>query len=78
MKTVKRCEDSMQTSLKNSERKTANMVLVVVRLFELVNGKRNGEKETSSMQKWSKISVPTVCDLYHVQVNCSARMHNSK
>ena len=53
-------------------------VLVVVRLFELVNGKRNGEKETSSLQKWSKISVPTVCDLYHVQVNCSARMHNNK
>ena len=53
-------------------------VLAVVRLFELVNGKRNGEKETGSLQKWSRISVPNVCDLYHVQVNCSARMHNNK
>ena len=53
-------------------------VLVVVRLFELVNGKRNGEKETGSLQKWSRTSVPTVCDLYYVQVNCSAGMHNNK
>ena len=53
-------------------------VLVVVRLFELVNGKRNGEKETGSLQKCSRILVLNVCDLYYVQVNCSARMHNNK
>ena len=53
-------------------------VLVVVKLFELVNGKRNEEKETGSLQKWSRISVPNVCDLYYVQVNCSACMHNNK
>ena len=80
MKTVKHCEDSMQTSHKNSQRKTANMAecFGCCEAFELVNGKRNGEKEKGSLSEWSRISFPNVCDLYHVQVNCSARMHNNK
>ena len=78
VKTVKHCEDSMQTSLNNSQRKIAKIAECFdsCETFEPVNGKTNGEKEKGMM--YERFWFLHFCDLYHVQVNCSAPMHNNK
>ena len=52
-------------------------VLVVARPFELVNGKRNGEKENGVCRNGQGLRFPNACDLCHVQVNCSAPVDNN-
>ena len=53
--------------------------LVVVRLFELVNGKRKrerkGERKPVGMAKDFDFQMLVI--LCHVRVNCSARMHSN-